>query len=476
MRSLVSWLNRGNAILLMAFFTLVIGVIWPWYILPKETLEVFGVSLTLANSIRFFVVLPAILGLIVAFFYRNSSSLRLLFWSLFIGVLLYPYFIVTWSPTVAFLAKAYYEQGERVTLHIESNFYQVQFQWKQNINLAQSRPLESIFGLSIKDSRFFQLASWEQLLREGFGYSNSFFNSLGRGWILTVMGIAIALIALYLQPAKAHLDIFVKDCCKFLPFFSLLIGLITLSIIAVNIVNYQLEGLYAKGEYSQVVTLSKSLASWYPPLQGDESFLKRAAKSGFYTAQPDPALIAFVQGLERYHLDDYDKAVQYFQQAIDLKPKLFLARGYLATTILNKAVDYFQSPFVPNRPLNARFPYKYNFLDSPRARESVNNSKPSLTAEHCQRVLEIFPNHLEALYDLMLVRVVNGEFNKSAAIAQKIIKTKKYFQQPMLALLGQSYLHLSWNNYQKNELPQAWLRYRQSIDPKTWKTSSEVEP
>ena len=476
MRQLVGWLNRGNVILLMAFFTLVIGVILPWYILPEETLEVFGVSLNLANSIRFFVVLPASVGLIVAFFERKTTSLRLLFWSLFIGVLLYPYFIVTWSPTVAFLAKAYYEQVERVTLHVESNFYQVQFQWKQNIMLSQSQPLETIFGLSIQDSRFFQLPSWEQLLKEGFGYSNSFFNSLGRGWILTVIGLAIALIALYLKPANSHLEIFVKDCCKFLPFFSLLIGLISLSIIAVNIANYQLEVLYAKGEYSQVATLSKSLASWYPPLQGDESFLERAAKAGFYSTQPDPALIAFAQGLERYNLDDYDKAEQYFQQAIDLKPNLFLARGYLATSILNKAIDYFTSPFVPNRPLNDKFPYKSNFLDSQIAQQSVNNYKPSLTAESCQKVLKIFPNHLEALYDLMLVRVVNGEFDKSAAIAQKIIENKKYFQQPMLAILGQAYLHLSWKNYQKNELPQAWKRYRQSLDPKTWKTSLEAEP
>lgn len=476
MKQLLSWLNRGNLFLLIAVFTLVTGVIFPWYILPKEALEAFGSNLTLANLVRFFIVLPAISGLIIAFFYYNNTSLKLLLWSVAIAVLLYPYFIVTWSPTEAFLAKAYYEQGERVTLHIESNFHQVQSQWKQNITLHQSKPLESIFSLPIKDSRFFQFASWEKLVTEGFGYSNSFFNSLGRGWSLTVIGIAIALIALYLKPANAHLDIFVKDLAKLLPFVTFLIALITLSIIGINIANYQLDVMYAKGKYSQVVTLSKTLASWYPQLQGDEIFLERAAKAGFYATQTDPALIAFAKGLERYRLDDYDKAQQYFQQAIDLKPKLFLAKGYLATTILNQGVDYFKSPFVPNRPLNTRFPYKYNFLDSPRAREGINISKPSLTAEYCQRVLEIFPNHLEALYDLMLVRVVNGEFDKSAAIAQKIIQTQKYFHQPLLALLGQSYLHLSWNNYHQKELPQAWKRYRQSIDPKTWKKPLEVEP
>ncbi|MFB2833644.1 hypothetical protein [Floridanema evergladense] len=436
----MSWLNRENLVLIIAFFILITGAIFPWYILPKETLQVFEANLNLANSIRFFVVLLAILGLTIAFVNYHATSLRLLFWSLFIGVLLYPYFVVTWSPNAAFLAKAYYEQGERVTMHVESTFHQVQSQWKQNIILHQSRPLSSIFGLSIKDSRFFQLSSWEQLLKEGFGYNNSFFNSLGRGWSLTVIGMTIALMALYLKPANAHLEIFVKDLSKLLPLASLLGVILTLSMISINIANYQLDVMYARGEYSQVVNLSKNLASWYPQLQGDETFLERA-----------------------------DKAEQYFQQTIDLKPKLFIARGYLATTIVNQAVDYFRSPSLPDRPMANKFPYESRYFDSPKAGQSVNNSKPALTAERCQKALEIFPNHLEALYDLMLARVVNGEFDESAAIAQKIIKVQKYFQQPMLALLGQSYLHLAWNNYQQNQLPLAWQRYRQSIDPKAWK-------
>lgn len=476
MRAWWSWFNREKIILLVAFIALVQGALFPWYRLPPKALETFETDLFWANLTRFVPAFLAVIGLILVFLFRSSRTLRLLFWSAFFGVLLYPYLLVTWSPTVAFIAKAYSEQAERVTMHVESNFNQIQSQWKQNITLSQSRPLKSIFDLSIKDSRFFQPSSWEQLLKAGFGYSNSFFNFIGRGWSFTAIGITLVLLGLYIGLEEKHLDIFYKDIARFFPWASLLLVLILISFLTINIVDHQIDTMFAKGEYNQVVVLSKILRFWYPPLQGDEAFLARLAKAGLYSDHPEPALISFVKGLERYSLDDYEKAVQYFQQALDIQPKLFLARGYLATTILNQGVDYLKGPFVPNRPLSARFPYKYDYLDSPRSREGPNNSKPTLTAERCEQVLEVFPAHIEALYDLMLVRVVNAEFDKSAMIAQQIIETQQYFQQPMLALLGQAYLHLSWNSYQEKDLRQAWQQYRQSIDPSTWKQSVEAEP
>lgn len=476
MRVWWSWFNRERIILLLASLTLVQGALFPWYRLPPKALETFGTNLFWANLARFIPALLAIAGLALVLLFRSNRTLRLLFWSAFIGVLLYPYLLVTWSPSVTFIAKAYSEQGERVTMHVESNFNQIQSQWKQNINLAQSRPLKSIFDLSIKDSRFFQPASWEQVLKAGFGYSNSFFNFIGRGWSFTAIGVALALLGLYIGLEEIHLDTLIKDIAKLFPWASLLVVLILTSFLTVNIVNYQIDTLFVKGEYNKVIKLSKILKFWYPPLQGDEAFLARLAKAGLYSDHPEPALISFVKGLERYSLDDYEKAVQYFQQALDIQPKLFLARGYLATTILNQGVDYLKGPFVPNRPLSARFPYKYDYLDSPRSREGPNNSKPTLTAERCEQALKVFPDHLEALYDLMIVRVINAEFDKSASLAQQIIEMQQYFQQPMLALSGQAYLHLSWKSYQEKDLLQAWQRYRQSIDPSTWKESVEAEP
>jgi hypothetical protein len=44
----------------------------------------------------------------------------------------------------------------------------------------------------------------------------------------------------------------------------------------------------------------------------------------------------------------------------------------------------------------------------------------------------------------MLARVVNGEFDKSALVAQQIIETQQYAQKPSFSLLGQAYVHSAW--------------------------------
>jgi hypothetical protein len=87
--------------------------------------------------------------------------------------------------------------------------------------------------------------------------------------------------------------------------------------------------------------------------------------------------------------------------------------------------------------------------------------------------LQLFPGHIEALYDLMLARVVTGEFENSASVAQQLIETQQYFQTPNLSLLGQAYLHSSWDSYQNNDILQAWQQYRQAIDKSAWNKSDK---
>ena len=471
----LNWFNRGKITVFISSIALIAGIRFPWYSLPTEGMEAFGANLALANSVRFFGILFVLISLAFSLGFRISRITRLFFWSSLFAILLYPYFIKTWDPTVTFLAKSYEEQAQRVTLHVESNFHQVQSQWKQNIVLAQSRPISSISGLLIEDSRFFQVSSWEQVIKEFLGYNYSFFTFIGRGWSFTVMGLALALLGFYIGLEQEQLDVFVKDMGRILPGVVLLLCLIISSVITVNFVNHRLDTMFVKGEYDRVIALSQTLEDWYPPLQGDEAFLERLAKAGLYDNHPDLALVSFVQGLERYRLDDYQKAEEYFHQALKIQPKFFLARGYLATTIINQGVDYFTAPFVPNRPLTARFPYKYDYLDSPRSREGPNNSKASGTEQRCLQTLQVFPNHIEALYNLMLARVVNREFNTSALAAQQIIDMQKYFQQPMLALVGQAYLHLSWEQYQEGALTQAWGKYLQSVGSKSWNDSPDIE-
>ena len=438
------WFNPSKITWLIASFALVMGARQPWYRLPLPTLETFGTNLNLAIAGRAIAAVFALLGFAFTLGFKPSRAARLLFWNGLIIVLLFPYFLTTWSPSVAYLAKAFYNQGERVTIHIGRNFPEVQSQWKQNVSLEASLPITSTFNLPIPDSRFFQISAWDKFLLEYLGYNNSFFGLIGRGWGFTVIGLTFGLLALYVGLENNNLNALTTDWIMLLPWASLGLGILVFYLIIPNIVNYQLDTLFAKGQYHQVLTISRTLAAWYPPVSGDEKFLQRLGEAGFYGNEPDEALINFVKGLERYRLGDLLQAETYFQQSLAIQPNRFLVRGYLATTIINQGV---------------------NFLND------SNSRKPGAATDRFTAALQVFPGHVQALYYLMLARVINGELEKSASVAQQILEIDGYAQQPNIALRGQAYLHSAWASYSNDKITTAWAKYRQSVDSSAWKKS-----
>lgn len=445
----LNWFNREKIVLLIASLALFLGAIFPWYCLPTPTLEAFGTNLTVVNVGRVIAALFALIGFGFTFWSMPIRTPRLIWWSGLIVVLLFPYFITTWSPSVTFIAASYYNQNARVTQHIERNFSQIQASWKQQVILSNAQINKSVFDFSIGNSRFFQISSWDQFLIEGLGYSNNFLGLIGRGWAFTVVGFIFCLFAFYLSLKEQAFNSFLIDMGKFLPLISLIGVILVVSLVLPNIINHQLNTLLAKGQYHQVLATSRILASWYPPLSGDTEFLKRMAEAGFYGNQPDAALIYFAKGLERYRRGDLLQAEEYFQRSLDIQPKRFLVRGYLATTIVNQGVEYFNN------------------------RTEAKNRAPGVAADRFEQALQLFPGHIEALYDLMLARVVTGEFENSASVAQQLIETQQYFQTPNLSLLGQAYLHSSWDSYQNNDVLQAWQQYRQAIDKSAWNKSDK---
>ncbi|MBE9019966.1 hypothetical protein IQ272_28330 [Chroococcidiopsidales cyanobacterium LEGE 13417] len=474
-----NWFERTRLTFLVASFALFLGVKSPWYSLPPEALEAFDTNLRIASAGRVIALLFALLAGAIAFqfiavfnwvkhtsrgaqlcaptnvthtienCYSRGRTVRMLFWSGLVVVLLFPYLITTWSPTVAFLSAAYYKQGVEATHHVQRNFPKIQSQWKQNITLSQPEPIKSIAYFSIEDSRFFQMSSWDRIWVEGFGYSNNFFAYIGRGWSYAVAGLVISLMACYLGLAEQSFNALITDLAKFLPWAGVAIALLTLSMLLPNFIDRHLDTLYAQGQYRPVVTISRILKTCYPPLQGDTEFLRRMAEAGFYANRPDSDAIEFVKGLESYRRKDFIRAEDYFQNALAMQPQNFLVREYLTTSILNQGVTYFNGP------------------------NSPTNHQTGLAIERFERALQIFPAHIEALYDLMLARAANGEFDRSASAARQIIETQEYPQQSNLALLGQAYLHNSWASYHDGKIEKAWEQYRQSIDNKAWKESGE---
>ncbi len=445
----LSQVNRQRIILLVGSLALILSARSAWYTLPPDTLESFGVNLTIANYYRIGPILFGLSGIFLTVWQVRIQALRLLFWSGLFIVLLFPYFQATWSPSITFLANNYSSQNARVDRHVERNFSEIQAQWKQNILLDEPDTPDPSLNALIKDSSFLQMSSLEKFLANVLGYDVSFFGYISLNWAIAILGFSISLFGLYLGESHKALQLLMaRDMANLLPWFLVGLLFLSISVLVPNIINYQLNIFYAKGRYASVQSMSKTLATLYPPLQGDSFFWERMAKAGYYNEQPNTSLVELAKGLEGYRQKDWVNAETHFQESLNLQPKNFLVRGYLAAALLNQGIRNFNSP---------------------------NNHNAATAADSFERVLTVFPNHTEALYDLMLARAVNGEFSKSADTALKIIENQKYAQRPRSALLGQAYLHLAWKGFKDKDYKNAWLRYRQSVDDSAWKIVVEEE-
>ncbi len=444
----LSQVNRQSIVLLIGSFALILSARSAWYSFPSDTLKSFDISLAIANYYRIIPISFGLLGIGLTIWRVSIRSLRILFWSGLLIVLLFPYFQVTWSPSTTFLANNFFSQNARVDRHVERNFSEIQAQWKQNILLDEPDTPETSLNALIKNSGFLQVPSLERFLTNILGYDTSFFSYISLNWAIAVLGFSIFLFGLYLDKSERSIQLLTKDLEKLTPWLLAGFTFLSISILLPNIIHYRLNIAYAKGDYQLVENMSKTLATLYPPLQGDRYFWERRAKASYYNAKPETYLVDLAKGFESYRQKNWINAEKYFQEALNLKPNIFLVRGYLASAILNRGIRDFND---------------------------LNNHNAATASASFEKVLTVFPSHTEALYNLMLARAVNGEFDHSADTALKIIETQKYAQRPRSALLGQAYLHLAWKGFKNNDYQNAWQRYRQSVDDSKWNLIIEEE-
>jgi len=467
----LSWLtllNRGNITIFCGCLMLLGGLIYPWYQLPSLAGSSFGINSFLLNLPKLMVA-PLSLTLFLVIVWERQKSARWLLWGGLLIPLLFPYFVHTWLPDVSYLTTAYYQQGRQAAAFSENHLPEVQAQWKQNIILEPVAPIRSLADLSLSDSRFFQLSAWDRVVQEGLGYKPSFLAFTHKGWELTMIGIIITLMGFYL---KDGLGAWLTDLKLVALTAALLFSCILFWLIGTNIVNYNLDVWFAQGQYQRVVDTSQKLQLWYPPFKADEAFLKRLGEAQFYSNQELTALNYFIKGLEQYRGGNLEQAQVDFQTAWELQPDFIAVRGYLASVLINQGVNaWHEFPSIKLSPLSnkRRVPYKRSFLDTSQSLETSPTYQAAIAAEYFEEALTVFPGHMTAFNYLMLARAVNHQWGESAQVAREIIDIEQYFHPPHLSLLGQAYLHLTWNDYHHGDLITAWKRYRQTVDPKTWK-------
>lgn len=447
--------TRTQWLLLGALGALTLGAALPWYTLPQASLDAFNSSLWLPNLMR---AIPVIGAVVIGCSFASSALMerqfvRLLFWAALSLCLLFPLLVATLCPAIAYLAAAFDQQRESVAYHIETHYPEIHVEWKQSIDIdpfAEVRPyafdgltrgyidplmtLPNAHPFVIDNAEFFQLSSWDRFIMEGLNYLPGFLAAAGWGWPVTVIGLIVCLIAVYLStPAKVTVDLRAFRPC-------IVAGVIAVLLVIVGpcLVTRQISSWQAKGQHEIAAKAARVLYTIYPPIRGDTAFMLQLAECNLATGRKTPGLMSFAKGIECWRADQLDRSRSFFENALADSPHSYLIRGYLSANLLRLGAQQFEQ------------------------------EQPLAAADSFDLARRIFPNHLQAMYCQMIAQAAGADFEGSARTASEIRDLQHYFRQKSIAAMGQAHLHEAWADYRARRMPEAWQAYRQSVDPGIW--------
>ncbi|MEM6597733.1 MAG: tetratricopeptide repeat protein [Cyanobacteria bacterium P01_C01_bin.69] len=435
---LIAQCSRTRLALLGSSLCLLGGALLPWYKVPPQLITPFELDFGLTKIAQGMALLLSIACALSLWRIRFVAIARGCLWIGLLLFLLFPYAFTHLHPEISFITSDYFNQGILVSDSAELGILQAQNSWKQDMKLATPIVIESSIPLEINSSKFFNLSTFvEKAFLDILRYGSSFFIFISAGWALCAFGIFAALNATYIAlDSRQRLSVLITDLTAVLPALALCLILSIGLSLAANIANYQLNVAFAKGQYATVVAESQQLAKWYPLLKGDTDFVMRESKARYYTGQIEPATESLALGIALYQQGAMPEAADYLQQALTTRPQLYLARGYLANTLVKQGVNQF------------------------------NQQQTSTASTYFQRALQVYPGHIEALYDLMIAKAVQGNFSDSARLGQELIDIQTYFHPSVLgrAIVGQAHLHEAWRSFKAGDTDAAWEQYFRSLD------------
>lgn len=196
-----------------AFFAVVTGVLGyallfaaaflPWFRVP-EARVIDGVSTVVGIEPHATIAFKALCLLVIAgvWFVRRVTRSRIqvarLITLLLVGLLLFPYAVMVWSPSVAVQAGWLQAQHESMSwlggdIYGEQEIKDVDF--KKHVDVADAEMPVAAFPLPGWALSTFQLSRLPELL-ECLGYSNRFCQFVNKGWFVALAGALFALVPL----------------------------------------------------------------------------------------------------------------------------------------------------------------------------------------------------------------------------------------------------------------------------------------
>jgi hypothetical protein len=442
MLSFAELTDRKTVVIALGILLLLGSAAWSWYGLPgpqpgRSALPILG---TLEPQIQLpFRILIGLLGLATAAMVaaRKRISFRLIGLCALVLALLFPHVLLMWDPPSSMQAALMAKHANDLDSEVYNSYLNKEIPWDPTLSLPPVGNTISVFGFIVPDRDFLQLSNMARWL-DGLGMGDRFLQFIGLGWVLA-LGAGVLLVTGYYLPGRVPRPHPSRKRAAIGLTVAALLGVVLVGrLVVANYHLYRARDYEAQGLYQEAIKSYRQTVRWAPPFDNNSRFHSALGAIYYHTSMDGEADFYNYIGDEYFSKGLLDRAEIQYRKALEIRPGHPVAQSSLVATLLNMGLE------------------DYNHRQYASARVAF------------EKVLEIDPDNIHAIYELGSCHIWLRNFDLAIAAMRRVIALQAYYQIPAIVVTSQCYFRISWCHYELGEYQRALEISRQAVTISEW--------
>ncbi|MFH1314547.1 MAG: tetratricopeptide repeat protein [Candidatus Eisenbacteria bacterium] len=442
MLSFADLTDRKTVVIALGVLFLFGSAALSWYGLPGP--QPGERSLPFLGKVEPFIQMPfriliGLLGLATAAMVvsRKRISFRLVGLCALVLTLLFPHALLMWDPPSSMKTALMVKQAADLDSEIYNNYLNKEIPWDPTVRLTPVGHTIRVFGFIIPDRDFLQLSNVARWL-DGLGLGDRFLQFIGMGWALA-LGAGVFLIIGYYLPGKVPRPRPSRKRAAIGLTVAALLGAVLVGrVVVANYHLYRARDYAAQGLYQKAIKSYRQTVRWAPPFDDNSGFHTALGAIYYHTSMDGESDFYNYIGDQYFHEGLLDRAEIQYRKALEIRPDHPIARSSLIATLLNMGIE------------------DYNHRQYASARMAF------------EKVLEVDPDNMHALYELGSCHIWLRNYDLAIAAMRRVIALQAFYQLPAVIVTSQCYFRISWCHYEQGEYQRALEVSRQAVTLMEW--------
>jgi Flp pilus assembly protein TadD len=368
---------------------------------------------------------------------RKRVSFRLVGLCALVLTLLFPHALLMWDSQSSMQTVQMTKHSTDLDSDIYNNYLNKEIPWDPTVKLTPVSNTVTVFGFIVPDRDFLQLSNMARWL-DGLGLGDRFLQFIGMGWVLALAAGSFLIIGYYLPGKVPRPHPSRKRAAIGLTVAALLGAALIGRLVVANYHLYRARDYEAQGLYQEAIESYRQTVRWVPAFDNNSRFHSALGAIYYHTSMDGEADFYNYLGDEYFRKGLLDRAELQYRRALEIRPEHPIARSSLVATLLNLGID------------------DYNHRQYASARAEF------------EKVLEIDPDNIHALYELGSCHIWLRNYDLAIATMRRVIALQAYYQLPAVVVTSQCYFRIAWCHYERGEYQRALEVSRQAVTQAEW--------